>query len=189
MKYQDQYVKDKDYKAESKTLDDLEKYLKDKKDEFDKIIKDKAEGLDKLIKGKKDGVDKLIKLKKDKLFFPLLPIKAKIDKIKDAFKDKTDKDKGGKDKDEPVDIQINTNGADDAGGGGGGGGGNGVSLVLSSGSISGTNIILVNGKDDGGAATRSALIQEHLGPRISEVVAVEKYKPPETRTVEEGILK
>lgn len=183
------YKKDTDY-AESKTLDDLDKYIKTKKDEFDKLIKDKAEGLDKLIKGKKEGLDKLIggkkdglnkliKLKKDKLFFPLLPIKAKIDKIKDALKDKTDEDKGGKD--EPVDIQINTNGADDGGGGGGGGGGNGVSLVLSSGSISGTNIILVNGKDDGGAASRSALLPDHLQSRISEVLSVEPYRPPEVR--------
>ena len=36
----------------------------------------------------------------------------------------------------------------------GGGGGNGVSLTLSSGHITGTNIILINGQDGGGAAFR-----------------------------------
>ena len=124
--------------------DDGKKYWEEedpKSKSFDKIIEFKKNELDKMFNFKKNKVDKLIKLKKDKLFFPLLPklkLKDKVDKIKDAVKGGKD----GKDKKDPVDIQINTAGAEEAAGGGG------VSLTLSSGHISGTNIILVNGGQD-----------------------------------------
>ena len=122
--------------------DDGKKYWEKedpKSKSFDKIIEFKKNELDKMFNFKKNKADKLIKLKKDKLFFPLLPkLKDKVDKIKDAVKGGKD----GKDKKDPVDIQINTAGAEEAAGGGG------VSLTLSSGHISGTNIILVNGGQD-----------------------------------------
>ena len=121
--------------------DDGKKYWEEedpKSKSFDKIIEFKKNELDKMFNFKKNKADKLIKLKKDKLFFPLLPkLKGKVDKIKDAVKGGKD----GKDKKDPVDIQINTGGAEEAAGGG-------VSLTLSSGHISGTNIILVNGGQD-----------------------------------------
>ena len=130
------------YKDSKKDDDDDGKKYWEKEDpkskSFDKIIEFKKNELDKMFNFKKNKADKLIKLKKDKLFFPLLPkLKDKVDKIKDAVKGGKD----GKDKKDPVDIQINTAGAEEAAGGG-------VSLTLSSGHISGTNIILVNGGQD-----------------------------------------
>ena len=137
--------------------DDGKKYWEEEEDpkskSFDKIIEFKKNELDKMFNFKKNKVDKLIKLKKDKLFFPLLPkLKDKVDKIKDAVKGGKD----GKDKKDPVDIQINTAGAEEAAGGG-------VSLTLSSGHISGTNIILVNGGQD----------TEGEGEEVSRGLAVE----------------
>ena len=75
----------------------------------------------KTVSSKKKKLDDLIKFKKDKLFFPILPIinkvKDKIDKVKDEIKGgKGDKGKGDKGKG-PVDIEINTNGADGGSGG------------------------------------------------------------------------
>ena len=132
----------KDSKKDDDDDDDGKKYWEEedpKSKSFDKIIEFKKNELDKMFNFKKNKADKLIKLKKDKLFFPLLPkLKDKVDKIKDAVKGGKD----GKDKKDPVDIQINTAGAEEAAGGGG------VSLTLSSGHISGTNIILVNGGQD-----------------------------------------
>ena len=132
----------KDAKKDDDDDDDGKKYWEKedpKSKSFDKIIEFKKNELDKMFNFKKNKVDKLIKLKKEKLFFPLLPkLKDKVDKIKDAVKGGKD----GKDKKDPVDIQINTAGAEEAAGGGG------VSLTLSSGHISGTNIILVNGGQD-----------------------------------------
>ena len=134
----DKYI---DAKKDDDDDDDGKKYWEEedlKSKSFDKIIEFKKNELDKMFNFKKNKADKLIKLKKDKLFFPLLPkLKDKVDKIKDAVKGGKD----GKDKKDPVDIQINTGGAEEAAGGG-------VSLTLSSGHISGTNIILVNGGQD-----------------------------------------
>ena len=150
----------KDAKKDDDDDDDGKKYWEEedpKSKSFDKIIEFKKNELDKMFNFKKNKADKLIKLKKDKLFFPLLPkLKDKVDKIKDAVKGGKD----GKDKKDPVDIQINTGGAEEAAGGG-------VSLTLSSGHISGTNIILVNGGQDteaeGEEVSRSQAVEDSGG--------------------------